>query len=160
MAISAKQVANWFYERAQKEGKAPTVMSLLKWTYIAHGWHLEVFSEPLFSDEIQAWQYGPVIPSVYKAFRKQENGQTPKSPIKCDAIEFDDEVVRLLEEVWNKYSKFSAAQLSRITHEKDGPWDRATNIGGYYATIPNELIHAHYVEKRAQSEKSGANIGG
>ncbi|AVW92216.1 Panacea domain-containing protein [Celeribacter baekdonensis] len=64
MAYDARQIANWFVVRAQREGRTLSIMSLLKLTYIAHGWHLEMQEVPLFSNRIEAWQYGPVIPEV------------------------------------------------------------------------------------------------
>ena len=79
MADDARQVANWFVTRARQDGRSLSIMSLLKLTYIAHGWYLESRNEPLFPNHIEAWQYGPVVPEVYRDFRRQ--GITVQAPV-------------------------------------------------------------------------------
>jgi|GEM_PF-5349088 len=39
MSYSPSVIANYFLDRASKEGRAVTPMQLLKLVYIAHGWH-------------------------------------------------------------------------------------------------------------------------
>ena len=45
-------------------------MKLQKLAYYAHGWNLGLTGEPLLDEQIQAWSYGPVVFSVYKAFQE------------------------------------------------------------------------------------------
>jgi uncharacterized phage-associated protein len=142
----ARQIANWFVSRSQRDGRRMSIMSLLKLTYIAHGWNLEMHSEPLFGNRIEAWQYGPVIPEVYHAFRGQGIGVSGTVAAPAGEISVRDE--HLLEQVYSNYGKLSAFQLSELTHVDGGPWDIATKTGGYYAPIPNELIKQHYDAKR------------
>lgn len=151
MQYDARQIANWFVSRAQRDGKTLSIMSLLKLTYIAHGWHLETQHEPLFSNRIEAWQYGPVIPDVYRDFRKQ--GISVTAPVMAPSFEATPEDESLLEQVWDIYGKLAPFQLSELTHVSGGPWDIATQTGGYYAPIPNELIKQHYDMKRFESNK-------
>lgn len=151
MTYDARQVANWFVTRAQRDGRTLSVMSLLKLTYIAHGWHLESQSAPLFDNRVEAWQYGPVIPDVYSDFRRQ--GLTVGRPVtsvpQCD---FDPADESLLEQVWKIYGALPAFRLSDLTHVAGGPWDVASRMGGHYARIPNELIAGHYSELRKRAE--------
>ncbi|WP_273283209.1 Panacea domain-containing protein [Pseudooceanicola atlanticus] len=131
-------------------------MSLLKLTYIAHGWHLEMRGQPLFPNRIEAWQYGPVIPDVYRDFRRQGiNVQGPVGTVLNAPIAPDDE--HLLEQIYASYGNLAPFQLSDITHVPGGPWDIATQTGGYYAPIPDDLIRQHYVAKRLEAEKHAAN---
>ena len=156
MPYDARQVANWFVTRSQRDGKTLSIMSLLKLTYIAHGWHLETMQTPLFSNRIEAWQYGPVVPDVYRDFRTQGinvsnivNSVPPAS--------FGQQDEDFLEQIYNIYGHLSAFQLSEITHVPGGPWDIATKTGGYYAPIPDELIKPHYVLKRVEANKQVSN---
>ena len=151
MAHDARQIANWFVTRAKCDGKNLSIMSLLKLTYIAHGWHLEMRDRPLFSNKIQAWQYGPVIPEVYNAFRAQ--GVQAKAPVSVppNLDEIDADSSGLLEQIYQNYGSLDAFQLSDLTHVPGGPWDVASKQHGYYAPIHDEEIREHYVQKRARA---------
>lgn len=156
MTYNATQIANWFINRAERDGRSLSIMSLLKLTYIAHGWRLEITDRPLFNNRIEAWQYGPVIPDVYRAFRSQ--GVDVVNPLPGVApISAPDEP--FLEEIWKLYGGLSAFQLSDITHVPGGPWSLATQMGGNYAHIPDELIKQHYKGKRVRAAAKTANVG-
>lgn len=60
----AKAVANFFLKRGH-----PTQMKLHKLLYYAHGWHLGFTGEPLLDEAIEAWAYGPVVPSIYQELK-------------------------------------------------------------------------------------------
>lgn len=155
MIYDARQIANWFIERAAKEGRALSIMSILKLAYIAHGWRLEIKDRPLFENRIEAWQHGPVIPDVYSAFRSQ--GVVPsKSLPGFDGVIADDDA-NFLEEIYKIYGKMSPFALSDLTHVVGGPWHTARKIGGWYAPIPNNLIRDHYVAKRRQANEANGN---
>lgn len=121
-------------------------MTLLKLTYIAHGWHLEMFNRPLFPNRIEAWKYGPVIRDVYNDFRNQ--GVTVSSGIPNYDDDLDEGTKSFLEQIYNIYGSMHAYQLSDLTHVKGGPWQLATMMGGNHAPIPDDLIKQHYVLKR------------
>ena len=57
---TAQAIANFFLWQEQI-----TQMKLHKLLYYAAGWHLGFTGEPLFDEDIEAWQYGPVVPSIY-----------------------------------------------------------------------------------------------
>ena len=67
-AYSSKAVANYFLEKSDLPAKGRlTQMKLHKLVYFAHGICLAVYNKPLIKDEIQAWQYGPVVPELVSA---------------------------------------------------------------------------------------------
>ena len=146
MTYDARQITNWFIERAASDGRVLSIMSLLKLVYIAHGWNLEMRNEPLFHNKIEAWQYGPVISEVYKTFRPQGIGPSLVAPGFERVTDTDD--IDFLEEIYNIYGQMPPFQLSEITHQSGGPWEIAKKVGGWYAEIPDDLIKPHYVQKR------------
>lgn len=145
----ARHIANWFVQRAARDNRAITIMQLLKLVYIAHGWHLEMRKSPLIVNKIEAWKYGPVIPDVYQALRPQ--GITIRHPIPIAQVPIASSDEHLLEEIYRIYGSLSAQTLSDLTHEKGGPWEKATEARGWFAPIPNGLIQEHYEKKRASS---------
>lgn len=147
----ARQIANWFVLRAQKDGRKLSIMQLLKLVYIAHGWHLEMRGAPLFANKIEAWRHGPVIPDVYHAFRGQ--GVTISAPVAgYQPIGFPAEYENFLEQIYTIYGGMSAFALSELTHTPGGPWETATKQRGFFAPITDDLIRPHYVMMRERSQ--------
>lgn len=139
----ARQVANWFINRAKQDNLVLSVMAILKLSYIAHGRHLALYNAPLFKNQIQAWRYGPVIVEVYREFRTQDKAVS-KPANGWPKIEASSRAGDLLEKVWKKYGKLHPFKLSFLTHISGGPWDMTYEIGGWYAPIPDKLIKQHY----------------
>jgi uncharacterized phage-associated protein len=75
MAYEAKAVANHFLDLAQDSRGTLSPMKIQKLVYFSHGWHLSINNGRALIDEaVQAWTYGPVIPSLYHEFKKYGNG--------------------------------------------------------------------------------------
>jgi uncharacterized phage-associated protein len=143
MAESAKAVANAFLDIARTHGTTLTPMKLQKLIFFAHGWNLAIYDEPLIADSIEAWRFGPVIPSLYREFRNVGGGAITERASDFDFANFDivvpeldpsDKRTRLLlEKVWEKYGGLTAIQLSNMTHLDGTPWavaragDRTSN---------------------------------
>lgn len=143
----ARKIANWFVLRAQRDGKELSIMQILKLVYIAHGWHLEMRGTPLFHNKIEAWRHGPVIPDVYHAFRSQ--GISISQPVNgFPTDDFPPEYEEFMEQIYTLYGSMGAFKLSEVTHESGGPWEMATKSRGLFAPISNEIIRAHYIDKR------------
>ena len=122
----AQTVANYYIKVANREERHLSPMKLLKLVYFAQGWHLAVNGTPLIIDPVEAWEYGPVIPSLYHALKRYGSGHiseyldTGDDPI---TVPESDEPTRvLLDAVWKAYGHYGAMQLSNITHMPGTPW--------------------------------------
>lgn len=148
-------VANFFIQKSLESGLEVTPMKLLKLVYIAHGWSLGLFGEPLINEAVVAWTYGPVIPDLYKVLKEygrervtkpvSKNGSSPFSfaPPTTPTVPIEDTTARkLLESVWDAYGDKSGLHLSAITHKPGTPWSRTAPND----IIPQDLIKAHYKE--------------
>ena len=142
MAYDARQVANRMIELAQSDGRDMDIMTLLKLVYFAHGWCLAILDRALITDQVEAWKHGPVVPSVYYMFRRQGISGLQQIDLLVDPI--DDEADEIIQETYQKYIKSRPFKLSKITHEKNGPWDKIYNTFGRGHPIPNELIKEHF----------------
>ena len=155
MVSNAKEVANYFINKAKKSGSFLTPMQVQKLVYIAHGYNLAIADKPLISDEIQAWEFGPVIPSLFYDLKQYSSSsvvdyirdyQTSKI-IKGD---FTNDQKGTMDGVWDEYGHLEAFQLSWLTHRPDTPWDKTWNQQGGSVSrntiIPNSLIKKHYSE--------------
>ena len=122
--VPALAIANEFIRLGIGEGRPIDPMKLQKLVYLAHGWHLAFRNQPLISDAIEAWQYGPVIPSLYTQFRRYGARviTTPGSALQEIPVLTDD-VRALVQQVWKKYGGLSAIELSMFTHEAGFAWE-------------------------------------
>ena len=158
MTYNAKAIANLLIDVAKENGSYLDQMKLQKLVYITHGWNLAIAGHPLITDEIQAWQYGPVIPSLYSEFRNcgrnditdyatdiQISEDDLKFSFEPPKIDRDDHhTIELANKVWAVYGGYTGPQLSNLTHMPDTPWDRVYKASPR-ATIANELIREHFV---------------
>lgn len=147
----SRTVANRMVELAADSGETLTPMQLIKLVYIAHGWMLGLYHRPLIKDEVQAWQYGPVIPRLYNAVRKYKS-QPVTSPIKADNEEINAAAINIIDQVFERYGSLSGPALSRLTHAADSPWDITYEPGAFGMVIPNDLIEDHYARMAQASE--------
>lgn len=150
----ADAVANRFLDIAGEQGAKISPMKIQKLVYFAHGWHLAISGEPLITELVQAWKFGPVIQSLYREFK--EFGNDPISrharevrlingEIEAYAPQLENELPNaVVQRVWNQYGKFTAIQLSNLTHEPGSPWHQVASgfPGGLPRglNIPNEII--------------------
>jgi uncharacterized phage-associated protein len=150
--ITALAVANFFIEKAKSESIEMTHLKLQKLTYLAHAWHLGIDEEPLFDDDVIAWQYGPVFINIYNAFKSYKKARilTPACSIEgiVPRIKSDNSKVPFLDVIWNLYKEEDASTLINITHVIGGPWDEVYyTLGGkdlYNPAIPNDKIKTYY----------------
>lgn len=116
-------IANFFIRKSLKENKAITQIKLQKLLYFAHGFHLVLKGSPLVSEQIEAWNYGPVIPMIYHKFKKWKNLPIEDVNIyRASNAIIKQEDIDFLDLVWHKFSHFTASQLVDLSHEKNGPW--------------------------------------
>lgn len=92
----------------------------------------------LFSENICAWQFGPVVPEVYYEFCSYAG-----SPInKIYDIEIcNKNDSNIINKLIDKYIEYSASKLVELTHKDLKPWSIIYNNGaGLRNIIPFDLI--------------------
>ena len=141
---STLAIANFFIRKSLKEEKPITQIKLQKLIFFAHGFYLALKEKPLVTEKIEAWQYGPVIPSVYHKFKKWGNNSINEVLLEHNNnLIINEDDIGFLDLVWHKFSSLSAAQLVKISHEKNGPWKKAIEksqaLVGF--VVPNIVIN-------------------
>lgn len=119
MAYKALDIANKIISKTDLEhGDTISNLKLQKMMYYQQGFHLAYFGTPLFDEDIVAWQYGPVVPSVYKEYKSFESNSISTSK---EGISLSDDEEELFNNVYEEYNQFSAVALMKMTHE-ESPW--------------------------------------
>ena len=172
MGYPSKAIANAMLKIAAEHGAPVTPLKLQKLVYIAHGWSLGLTDQPLVEDELpEAWQYGPVFPSLYQEFKDFGKAAITRSASSLDfsdnggfdlvepkVREDDVNTWNLLRKIWDVYGKFGGVGLSDLTHREGTPWQQVYSRSGGIknADIPNSVISAHYrdiIKQRASSAR-------
>jgi len=126
-----------------------TPLKLQKLLYFAQAAHLAVNERPLFDDEIQAWNLGPVVYCIYKQFEDYKGEPLPEKEASDEGI--NDETAAFLNEVWKEFGKYSAKELVEITH-RHKPWKDAFNPKEPTQVISQEAIKEFYTPMFAPEE--------
>ncbi|MGS8279341.1 Panacea domain-containing protein [Pseudomonas aeruginosa] len=144
MSQDARAVAQQILNECRAAGDpAVTPMQLLKLVYIAHGYMLARHGVPLIDEPVQAWQYGPVVRSVYQAvrgYRSMPVAYVPGAP----PVAFDENEISVMREVARIYGRADGIALSSATHQPGTPWSVTWSNQGQNAQIPNDMIEGFY----------------
>ena len=114
---TANYIAACLINLSHEKQSPVSSLKLQKLLYYAQAWHLALFKQPLFNDEIEAWVHGPVVPEVFRTYRDNKWAAIPN--VENDPI--PDGIRSHLEEVWRVYGNLEAYDLERVTHSED-PW--------------------------------------
>jgi len=149
---TAGSVANEFINLCDTHAVELTNLKLVKLLYVAQGLSLSILDRPIFNDDrIEAWKYGPVIPSIYHEFKHYKSAPITSKSVMLDrnweksseprlTNEEDKKIVKL---TWNLYKDTSAEELVSATHRVGTPWS-LTYVNGENKVIDNRLIKKYY----------------
>lgn len=148
-------VANAFLYKARQSGDRLGHMKLQKLVFFMHAWSLAIMGTSFVEERPVAWPHGPVFESLYHELKMfgpcsidsyllQLNPLTGQREAQMPAFS-DADFWGLLAQVWDRYSPFSALQLSALAHEKGGPWDQARNEKR--AHLEDAATRSHYEAK-------------
>jgi uncharacterized phage-associated protein len=101
-----------------------TNLRLQKLLYYAQAWSLVIRESELFSDDLEAWRCGPVVPAVYRALRDTQEANQINRDTFADAPDLEGEEAEFVGCVWDAYKEDSAIRLSDMTYQET-PWLRA-----------------------------------
>lgn len=137
-----------------------THLQLHKMLYIAHMAFLGQTGEPLISDErFEAWDYGPVLPSLYRHLRPF--GSSPVSNVfkfVPDIQEGDEK--DMLDWAYQRLAKVPAATLVALTHRENGAWWNFYRPQVRNITIPDNAIMEEYKNRIQRSPPSRRRSNG
>lgn len=127
--LTCRDVGKYFLALTDEEaGDLISNLKLQKLVYYAQGFCLAIFDKALFSEQIEAWQHGPVVPELYHEYKKYASGSISK-PDTLDLDKFGNDEKELMDEVYEVFGQFSALRLRAMTHEEQ-PWKLVSETAG------------------------------
>lgn len=114
-------------------------LTIQKTLYIAQMLHLGRHQTPLFREHFEAWDYGPVVPALYRVAKRF--GASPLTDV-FTVAPFDaasDEAVTV-RDAYEATRHMSPGQLVEYTHRTGGAWEAYYREGYRGTEIPIEAI--------------------
>ena len=148
-------VANYFTECSKRDKIILTNLSMQKLVYFAYGWTAVFTERKLFYDHIEAWQYGPVISSLYHQLKRYGSRQITQKLLEYDYDKYEffswnltegSGIQKLMIHIWHRYKSLSPNEMVALTHKPGTPWFETISNHGYHATIDDDLIRNHFHE--------------
>ena len=150
--------ANFFIEIANSnEDFDMTNMKLNKLLYYAQGAYLARYGKALFSETIQAWQHGPVVPKVYFKYNHCEGNPISEVDSNYTAEAFSGDELMTLVDVMREYGKYTASTLRNLTHEAGTPWT-SVYVDGKKETISKSILKQYFTKHPVNSFKISGKI--
>ncbi len=141
---------------AERSGWSLSNLELQKMLYLAHMLYMgEHEGKPLVSGHFEAWDYGPVHPTLYHHVKMF--GSSPVGNI----FRFEPDIpegpqAAILDQAVDELSEATPGRLVAITHRVGGAWDKNYMPGKRNIIIPNGDILAEYKERLdAARQKTG-----
>lgn len=162
MAYDARALANLLLDWAEDLRFPLTHMALHKILFYANGWFLAEHNMPLVKQPFEAWEHGPVLRSLYKAFKGA--GKNPVAdrasyfnPITNETSVLTADITpadsAFLCNILRAYGHVDALELSHMTHRKGSPWDQIWNSTtgrvSLGMTISDDLIRQDFLNQRS-----------
>ena len=124
--------------KGEKVYEGITNLKLQKLLYFVQVFYLVKKDKPLFVENIQAWQYGPVVYEVYQQYKKFQSNSIVKTK---DTSTLSDADKKFIEHIWDSFGKYSTTKLIGITHAHT-PWQEAYKTKNQI--ISNKSLQEYY----------------
>lgn len=139
MDYDGRAVANFVLDACSEQHVAVSNLALQKLVYFCHVWTLIEHGKPLIKHRFEAWEYGPVLPYLYREFKAHDRFPIKGRATKIDPAngtqvvvpyDFDGNIAATLKKVVSFYGRLSPGDLVSLTHARGGPWYKVWNHSG------------------------------
>jgi uncharacterized phage-associated protein len=155
--LDAKGLANLLLDWGDDDGVEISPMKLQKLVFFLHADFLVKHGRALIKQEFEAWEHGPVVPSLYAEFKRfKDKAITTRAkafdPIQATTVtstcRLGADDLSLVRELYDFYKKLNAIELSRRSHDFDGVWRQArsllSNGLNMNRRVSNDMIVEHH----------------
>ena len=138
-----------------QKNKTWTPLQINKLVYFCHGWMLGLYGRSLISEQVEAWEYGPIIPSIYYAFRGNGADIINFHDYFTDTFtDFDSDETNVIQQVINEYGDLSESKLVEVAYASDTPWEKYYDETRWNIVIPDKAIKDHFEKESKTIEES------
>lgn len=142
----ALRVARYIIERCNSRNRAISNLKLQKILYFVQAEFLVAKNQPCFAENIEAWDFGPVVPEVYQQYKIFGSANIPIIGRKLSTVIISVEDQELINGIVDECAEYSASALVDITHHQT-PWMEAYQKPGYNNVISQKSIKEYFSEE-------------
>ena len=152
-----RSIANFIVDARRFLGGTTTPLELQKLLFFCHASHLVGTGRPLVAGSFEAWENGPVHPTVYHSFKTFRSQPITRRALAVNLVtgeevrlpKPDKTKQRLIVKTVVGLFELSAWQLVDLSHSINGPWDVVwRQRGSKGAVISDRTIAEHYSKHR------------
>lgn len=145
---TALDVAKFIIGYSKHKNYSISNLKLQKILYFIQSDYIANKSQLCFKDKIEAWDFGPVISSIYNKYKIYGSAEIPNEEYESAIKELSDEDIKRISAMIDMCSKYSASKLVTITHKQE-PWRNAYKQYENNEITPRAI--KEYYERRNQS---------
>nr|DAK33499.1 MAG TPA: hypothetical protein [Caudoviricetes sp.] len=125
---NALRIALYVIKRYMERAAEISNLKLQKVLYFIQKGFLYIRKNPCFKDRIEAWRYGPVVPSVYNIFSASgSSGIKLYSLLNDNFDDIENRDIQLLNKIIDSDLNTDVWEMVRRTHQVGGAWDIVFN---------------------------------
>lgn len=117
-------IAKYVILFCKQHGFSISNLKLQKLLYFVQAQFLVTLGKPAFHEDIEAWDFGPVVPVLYQYFKIWGNAEIPRVVAKGAENKIYAADQRTIDEILEQCAPYTASVLVDITHNQD-PWINA-----------------------------------
>lgn len=144
MVYKAMDIARLLiWQTNTEQGDLITNLKLQKLLFYQQGFWLAEYGEPLFAERVEAWTYGPVVPTVYDRFKGYGRAALDVQKEGREMHFAPAERERFFYSVYEVFVQYSASGLVRLSHEEPA-WQTAW-AKGHGTEITHEAMRKNFL---------------
>jgi uncharacterized phage-associated protein len=143
---SAADIAKYIIAVAHENGDVVTNLKLQKLLYYAQAWYMvHNNGRKLFSDDIEAWKFGPVIREVYEQYKRFARNPIDDEADEKDITRLEPNDRKFMDEFLAEFMDYSALSLVNMIHN-EAPWKEAFDENDSMASniISTDSMYSYY----------------
>ena len=141
--VDALVLANYIIKNSKKGLSNLELQKILYFTELAY---IKKFDEHLIEDDFEAWQYGPVVRSVYCEYRNYGANSIEKPENESLSKRLTKEQLEIIDNTIIECNRKSYWELVEMSHRKDGAWFHS------FKDNKKEIIDKDLIREEAKNE--------
>lgn len=126
-----------------------SALKLQKLVFYVAGEYAALTAEPLFPEDIEAWELGPVVCDLWKEYKSFDEGQREiVEPLRGDSSKLNDLAIGCVDSVLDKYGSYPGSRLVDMSHEETA-WIESYVEGQKRTKIPFSALVDSFRAKEA-----------